>query len=195
MNYIEQINKYKPLSSKDEGIKKSMLQFIHKNKDDGLTRENTMAHFTASSVILNESLDKMLMIHHKIYDTWTWQGGHADGEDDLLKVALKEAFEETGINNLIVVNKNKEPVIRLNILPVKEHIKNGEFITNHMHLNVGFVFIASEEELLTLNSIETKGIKWISLDEIDAYAKEPEITPIYHKLIEMAKVVLLESRT
>ena len=194
MNYITLIEDYKPGNNKDDSIRKSMLQFIHKNKDDGLTRENTMAHVTASSVILNESINKMLMIHHKIYDTWTWQGGHADGESDLLKVAIKEAYEETGIEKVTVIQEENKPVIRLDILPVMEHIKNGEFITAHMHLNVAFVFIASEKELLKVNTEETNGLKWISLNEIDAYAKEPEITPIYHKLIAMAESAMLRSQ-
>ena len=167
---------------------------MKKNEDDVLTRKNTMAHVTASSVILNESINKMLMIHHKIYDTWTWQGGHADGESDLLKVAIKEAYEETGIEKVTVIQEENKPVIRLDILPVMEHIKNGEFITAHMHLNVAFVFIASEKELLKVNTEETNGLKWISLNEIDAYAKEPEITPIYHKLIAMAESAMLRSQ-
>ncbi len=194
MNYITLIEDYKPGNNKDDSIRKSMLQFMKKNEDDVLTRKNTMAHVTASSVILNESINKMLMIHHKIYDTWTWQGGHADGESDLLKVAIKEAYEETGIEKVTVIQEENKPVIRLDILPVMEHIKNGEFITAHMHLNVAFVFIASEKELLKVNTEETNGLKWISLNEIDAYAKEPEITPIYHKLIAMAESAMLRSQ-
>ena len=194
MNYIESIKNYTAESQKDKGIKKSMLQFIEKNRDDVLTRENTMAHFTASSVILNETFEKMLMIHHKIYDTWTWQGGHADGEKDLLEVALKEAYEETGIRNLIVIKEENKPLMRLDILPVKEHLKNGKFITNHLHLNAAFVFQASEKEFLKLNTEETNGIRWIPINEIDACAKEPEITPIYHELIKMAEMAVLGSQ-
>ena len=48
---------------------------------------------TSSGLIFNKNLDKILMVHHNIYNTWSWTGGHADGEDDLLKVAIKEAKE------------------------------------------------------------------------------------------------------
>lgn len=195
VNYIELITTYKAKTQKDKAILKAMLKFITQNKDDVLTRENTMAHFTASSVILNEDYTKMLMIHHKIYDTWTWQGGHADGESDLLQVALKEATEETGLHHMKIVKVDEEPVVRLDILPVKEHMKNGEFISNHLHLNAAFVFMASEEELLALNMQETNDIEWVSRQDIDDYANEPEITPIYHELIMRAESARVENKS
>lgn len=194
MNYHKLIKQYQPETKKDGAIQRAMLQFIEKNKDDVLTRENTMAHFTASSVILNDNFTKILMIHHKIYDTWTWQGGHADGEKNLLKVALKEAFEETGLHHLTVLKIDENPVVRLDILPVKEHMKNGEFITSHMHLNAAYVFRASEKEMLRQNQKETNGIQWVLIDEIETYAKEPDITPIYHELIQLAEESILASR-
>jgi 8-oxo-dGTP pyrophosphatase MutT (NUDIX family) len=190
VNYIKQIERYDPKTAKDEAIKRAILRFIEKNQDDVLTRINSIAHFTASSIILNEDSSKMLMIHHKIYNTWTWQGGHADGEEDLLKVALKEAYEETGLQNLMVIKEGNEPVIRLDILPVREHIKYGEFITSHLHLNAAFVFLASEKESLNLNAKETNDIRWVVRQEIDSYGNEAEITPIYHELISRAETVL-----
>ncbi len=190
MNYIEQVRRYNPKTAKDEAIKTAMLRFTEKNQDDVLMRLNSIAHFTASSVIINEDASKMLMIHHKIYDTWTWQGGHADGEENLLKVALKEAFEETGLRNLRVLKEADEPIMRLDILPVIEHMKNGEFISNHLHLNAAFVFLASEKGLLNLNTNETNDIRWVTKQDIDSHANEAEITPIYHELIARAESLL-----
>jgi ADP-ribose pyrophosphatase YjhB (NUDIX family) len=83
----------------DHQVKENMLSLLKQHGDTLLTRENPIAHMTASSVIINEERTKMLMIHHKIYDTWTWQGGHTDGEEDLLNVALKEAEEDTGLKS------------------------------------------------------------------------------------------------
>ena len=57
-----------------------------------------MAHMTASSWIVNEDYTKVLMIYHNIYNSWAWTGGHADGDEDLLHVAVKEAREETGLS-------------------------------------------------------------------------------------------------
>jgi len=61
-----------------------------------LLRDNEIAHITSSGFILNKSLDKALLIHHNIRNVWAWTGGHADGNSNLLEVAIQEAVEETG---------------------------------------------------------------------------------------------------
>lgn len=69
------------------------------NPSNVLTRKNEFSHLTSSSFIVNKERTKVLMIHHNIYDSWAWTGGHADGEVDLLSVALRETQEETGIKS------------------------------------------------------------------------------------------------
>ena len=182
-DYLEMISSYRPHDEHDQITKENMLAFIRKNQEDVLTRENAIAHMTASSVIVNEARNKMLMIHHRIYDTWTWQGGHADGEADLLKVALKEAEEETGIRAFKVLHDDSGMIMCLDILTVREHMKNGKYISAHLHLNAAFLFEAKESEELFLNEAETSGVRWVPIDDIDTLADEPEITPIYHRLI------------
>lgn len=182
-DYMELINSYRVHDEHEETTKANMLAFVRRNEEDVLTRDNAIAHMTASSVILNEARDKMLMIHHKIYDTWTWQGGHADGEGDLLKVALKEAEEETGIRDFEVMEDKDGFILSLDILTVKEHVKNGKYISAHLHLNAAFLFTAKENHELYLNEKETNGVRWVPVEDIDILAREPLITPIYHKLI------------
>ena len=57
--------------------------------DEKNLNRSSIAHFTASAFVLNESHDKILGIYHKIYQSWGWVGGHADGNADLLAVAVK----------------------------------------------------------------------------------------------------------
>lgn len=183
-DYVEIIRDFRPQNERDQVTKDNMMAFIRTSGDNVLTRDNAIAHMTASSVIVNEARDKMLMIHHKIYDTWTWQGGHTDGEGDLLKVALKEAEEETGIRDFKVLKDDDGLIIGLDILTVREHIKNGRFVSAHLHLNASFLFEANEEDVLSLNQEETNGVRWIPVSDIDEMADEPEITPIYHRMIK-----------
>lgn len=188
-NYYDLVEKYLSQTKEDKAIRDSILKYIERNGEGVLKREDPMAHMTASTVILNESGTKMLMIHHRIYDAWTWQGGHADGDDDLLRVAIKEAKEETGLSHFRpVMRRNGNLLYRLDILPVKGHVKNGSYVSPHLHLNAAFVLIAKEEEECSLNEAETKGIEWVLLEDIDMKANEPDITPIYHKLILEAKM-------
>ena len=64
--------------------------------DKILTRDNKCYHFTSSAWVVSPDFKKVLMVYHNIYNSWSWMGGHADGESDLLKVAIKEVKEESG---------------------------------------------------------------------------------------------------
>ena len=86
------------------------------------------------------------MIYHNIYDSWAWTGGHCDGDSDVLHVALKEAEEETGINNLKLLS---DGIYGIQILTVDSHIKNEKFISSHLHLDCCFLFEANEEFFTT----------------------------------------------
>lgn len=189
MNYIKLIKQHRPFNEEERLTIKAMLTFIENHKNNVLSRDNLIGHMTASSVIVNQDISKMLMIHHKIYDTWTWQGGHADGCDNMLEVALKEAREETGLSEFKVMTNHGEPIMKMDILPVYSHVKRGAFVPTHLHLNVAFVFQVDEENMLEVNAEETNGVQWINIDEVTTYAAEPEISPIYHQLIELAKGV------
>lgn len=97
------IQNYKPYNEQEEKDKQIMLKYIN-NYTNILSRENEFAHFTASSWAINHEKTKVLMVYHNIYQSWTWTGGHSDGEADLLKVAIKELKEETGVKKVNVAN-------------------------------------------------------------------------------------------
>ena len=67
---------YKPFDEVEKTDLNTMIDFV-KNNEDVLTRNNTIAHFTASAWILNKDKTKVLMIYHNIYNSWAWIGGHA----------------------------------------------------------------------------------------------------------------------
>ena len=82
MNLLEVIKNYIPANEQEQHDKEQMLAFMQAN-DNCLTRENTVAHFTASIWTVNKERTKVLMIYHNIYDSWAWVGGHADGIENL----------------------------------------------------------------------------------------------------------------
>ena len=67
---------------------------------DAFVRSNETAHVTASAWITDPARAHVLMAYHNLYHSWAWLGGHADGETDLLAVALREAREEAGIQSV-----------------------------------------------------------------------------------------------
>ena len=182
--YRKQIKNFKPANIQEERDKAAILEYVDIIGDEILNRSSRLAHLTSSGFIMNRELNKTLMIHHNIYDAWGWTGGHADGDRDLLEVAIKEAIEETGISKILPLT---EDMITLDIIPVPGHIKRGEYVNVHLHLNATYVLIASEEETLTVKEDENSGVKWIPIEELEAEVNEPQMIPIYTKIIEKAK--------
>lgn len=178
MNYIEKIKNYKPFNEQEEKDKELILKLME-NYDDLLVRDNVIAHLTSSGYIVNKTRDKVLMIFHKIYNSWAWTGGHCDGDEDFLHVALKEAVEETGIKHIKPIS---DDIVSLDVLTVDGHIKRGKYVASHLHLNVTYFLEGDEEDELILNEDETKGVKWIPIDEIHKYSSEPFMIGVYEKL-------------
>lgn len=86
---IYDIERYCPFNEQEEKDKALILNWI-KTNDNAFSRENAVAHMTASAWVVNKDRSKVLMVYHNIYHSWSWLGGHADGETDLLAVAIRE---------------------------------------------------------------------------------------------------------
>ena len=178
MDLQEQIKNFTPFNEQEQADKEMMLEYINTFKDV-LTRENRMCHFTASNWIVNKERTKVLMIYHNIYKSWAWTGGHSDGNDNLLQVALKEAVEETGLKNLKVLS---DGIYGLEIITVDSHIKRGKFVPSHLHLDCCYLLEADENEPLRIKADENSGVKWIDINKVTEVTNEPKMVPIYQKL-------------
>lgn len=113
------IKEYKPFNEQEEMDKTLILNWIE-NNENAFLRENTVAHITASAWVVNKDRSKVLMVYHNIYNSWSWLGGHADGETDLLSVAIREVKEEAGISNVRPVS---DEIFSLESLTVDGHVK------------------------------------------------------------------------
>ena len=184
MNYKEAIMAYQPVNEQEEAEKRVILEYINEYPDTVLLRENEKGHLTSSGFIMNKDLTKVLMIHHNIYNSWAWTGGHADGDEDLLYVAMKEAKEETGV---VEIEPLMQEIASIDILPVWGHMKKGKYVATHMHLSVAYILIADENQTLHINEAENSGVKWIKIEDIEKECNEENVIPIYFKLIEKAK--------
>ena len=182
---IEKIENYKPFNEQEERDKPLILDWI-RNNENAFTRENTIAHITASAWVVNKDRSKVLMVYHNIYNSWSWLGGHADGETDLLSVALREVKEEAGISNIQPVS---EEIFSLEALTVDGHIKKGKYVSSHLHLNITYLVEADSDEALFVKPDENSGVAWFTPEDALKKSTEPWfVANVYSKLIEKAKL-------
>ena len=184
MDYIKQIIEFIPVNEQESQDKKVILDYIERSLQSILLRENEIAHITSSGFIMNESLDKVLMVHHNIRNTWAWTGGHVDGDTDFLHVAIKEAKEETGI---IKVKPLSKDIVSIDILPVLGHVRRDKYVNAHLHLSIAYILVASEEETLIVNKDENSGVKWFDVNKFTEDYFDGSDIYLYNKLIDRAK--------
>lgn len=184
MTLPEQLSRYQPVNAQEAADKALLLQHLNSGEDI-YTRNNQTAHLTASAWVVSPDRTQVLMAYHKIYDSWAWLGGHADGAQNLLSVAHREAVEESGLSEVRALTDDP---ISLEILPVTGHEKRGAYVSSHMHLNVTYLFEADPAAPLKVKPDENSGVAWIEMDEIDRYSGEPWFCQrIYPKLCKKAK--------
>lgn len=180
MSLYSDIARYQPTNEQEARDQKTMLQFIRNNMDC-LLRDNEIAHFTASIWTVNPERTKTLMAYHNIYNSWAWIGGHADGEEDLSAVALRELTEETGVKHGRLVSRD---IFSLETLTVNGHIKRGQYVPSHLHMNVTYLAEADESEALAVKADENQAVGWLTFDEALRASSEPwMVERIYKKLI------------
>lgn len=178
MSLNEKIERYIPFDEQEERDKEQFLKYINKF-DDVLTRNNIFGHFSASAFVINKERTKILVVYHIINDGWIYPGGHADGEEDLLSVALREVEEETGLKAKVL----DENIYSIQSAPVKGHIKRGKYVSAHLHFDVLYLMEADDKVPLVYKDDESKGVKWIYFDEAADETMCDCIRPIHKKLI------------
>lgn len=178
---INNIQKYYPYNEQEEMDKPLILAWIRKNAN-AFSRENRVAHMTASAWVVNQERTKVLMVYHNIYNSWSWLGGHADGETDLLAVAIREVKEEAGISRVRPVS---EEIFSMEALTVDGHWKNGKYVSSHLHFNITYLLEADSAEKVSIKEDENRGVAWFAPQEALEKSTEPWfVKNIYTKLLE-----------
>ena len=163
---LEVLQRYRPTANERLPVLERLISFVE-NDPTCAERSNGYGHLTGSAWIVNESRTKALLLHHRKLNRWMQTGGHADGEFDLLSVALREAREESGLTRI-------EPVSP-EVFDVDIHeIPQFKDIRAHFHFDVRFLLQGDEEEPIVHNE-ESNGVVWILLNEITGYTEEESV--------------------
>lgn len=179
MELLNQLELYRPFNEQEARDREELMRRVCSG-DDLYTRGNPAAHFTASAWVVSPNRDQVLMAYHNLYGSWAWLGGHADGERDLLSVAIREVREESGLVQLRPVSRD---IYSLEILTVNGHEKHGRYVSSHLHLNLTYLLEADPTDPLRCKPDENSRVGWFSLEEAIAASSEPWFRQrIYSKL-------------
>ncbi len=170
---IKQLERYTTEWPEEKKMQSRMLEFLQRAAD-AYHRSCLEGHMTASAWILNEKKDAVLLLHHAKLNKWLQPGGHADGNENLAEVALKEAQEETGLSSVCL---DSEHIYDIDIHTIPARKQEPE----HFHFDVRFLIRADINEPLLQNE-ESNALKWVALTEIEKFTKEHSVLRMLYKL-------------
>mgnify|MGYP002858302592 CR=1 FL=1 len=166
---IRQLTDYMPFNEQEERDRDLILSSLRANPESIFLRSSCMAHMTASGWVISPDARYVLMAYHRIYDAWSWLGGHADGNADLLEVARSEVLEESGLGTVTTISASP---FSLECLTVDGHEKHGAYVSSHLHLNVTYLFAADPASPLQVKADEHLAVKWFPREEAAAASSE-----------------------
>lgn len=179
MTLAEQLRRFVPFNE-EEARDRDLILTCLEREPDVFTRENALVHMTASCWIVNPTRTRILMAYHNLYQSWAWLGGHADGDENLLRTALREAQEESGV---VHVRPVSEEIFSVEALPVFGHWKRGQYVSCHTHLNVTYLLEADDEDELHIKPDENSGVRWFTPEEaLRAVSEDWMREHVYQKL-------------
>ncbi|WP_345295434.1 NUDIX hydrolase [Luteimonas vadosa] len=128
---------------------------------DPFRRDRLEGHFTASAWLVDRGGTRTLLTHHRKLGLWLQPGGHADGDRDLARAALREAGEETGLAGLQVLPS---------IFDLDRHrIPEYAGVPAHWHYDVRYVVRAAEDEDFVVGE-ESHALAWRGIADVAADA-------------------------
>lgn len=168
------LNSYVPSCKAEARDSARMLSFLGAHPDC-FERSCKPGHFTGSAWLINATGDSVLLTHHKKLGRWLQPGGHADGDSDLLRVSLREASEESGIDE---IEPAAPGIFDIDIHEIPEH----KGIPAHLHYDVRFALRALSDKFVV--SDESTALAWVPLKRLEEYTLEDSLLRMRAKWIK-----------
>jgi 8-oxo-dGTP pyrophosphatase MutT (NUDIX family) len=169
---------YHPTDTHERAMTEATIAFVE-HHPDCFERSLLIGHVTGSAWVVSPDRQQVVLIHHRKLDCWFQPGGHADGDPDVARVALKEAEEETGLTGLQLVHPVGKPAP---IFDVDVHtIPARKDVPAHLHYDIRFMVEADPKKAFVQNE-ETQDIQWVLLEKITEYTDEQSIVRMVKKI-------------
>lgn len=163
---IRLLDAHKPFDAHEALMLERMRGFVS-SCESCFERGHSPGHVTGSAWVVDLEREHVLLTHHVKLEKWLQLGGHADGEPDVLKVAIREACEESGLEEIHPVS---EEIFDVDIHEIPARI--GE--PAHLHYDVRFLLEANRGTPLGITG-ESKALEWVSIEDVRNLTSEESV--------------------
>jgi 8-oxo-dGTP pyrophosphatase MutT (NUDIX family) len=174
---IQKIHDYRT-DFEEEKLSRPRFISLIRNFHRCFERNLISGHITASAWIVDHHANKVLLVHHKKLNRWLQPGGHADGDENVINVAMKEALEETGLAALSLFDAN---IFDLDIHLIPQY----KDVQAHFHYDIRFLLIGDSRLTPEANE-ESNNVLWVPVDKAAYYTNKHRSI---HRMILKSKLI------
>ncbi len=178
---LDKLRAYRPSDAHEARMAEQLRRFVEAHADC-FERSLAIGHVTGSAWIVDRDRTHALVTHHRKLEKWLQLGGHADGDSDILRVALREAREESSLQAIRPVSEQIFDVDIHAMAPAR-----GSEPAAHFHYDVRFLFEADREAALAVSE-ESRSLAWVPLDQVAELNGEESVLRMVRKTVGKAKV-------
>ncbi len=153
------LERYVPMDERDDAQRRRIEAFVREHPEC-FQRSLAHGHLTGSAWLLDSTGQRVLLTHHRKLDRWLQLGGHADGDPNLLEVALREAREESGIHDIRPLS---EEIFDLDVHPIPRTAAHAA----HLHFDIRFLLqVCGCDDFVV--SDESHALGWFTREDLAA---------------------------
>lgn len=169
---LDELDAYVPADAREGDMRERLRVFVASN-ETCFERTNVAGHVTGSAWIVDAETSAVVLLHHRKLDRWLQPGGHADGDGDVRRVAVREAMEETGLADLVPASTG------IYDLDVHEIPARGDEPA-HAHYDVRYAFFTRRAEV-PIVSAESHAVRWVDFAEIEHFSIDESVRRLVAK--------------
>lgn len=168
------LDEYDPIDEGELKTKFKIIDFVNDNRDC-FFRTNASGHVTGSCWLVDNNGQDVLLTHHKKLNKWVQLGGHADGNPNILDVAMREAREESGIGGIVAIDGR---IFDVDI----HHIPQHKDVGPHFHYDIRFA-LSAPHRIFDV-SHESHALAWVSIEELASASNNRSLKRMAKKWID-----------
>ncbi len=173
---LDKLASYRPSEPHEQASREQMIAFVRRHPDC-FERSLSIGHVTGSAWVLSADGSRALLSHHRKLNKWLQLGGHADGDAHVLRVALREAHEESG---LVAIRPVSEDIFDVDVHKIPARGSEPA----HLHYDVRFLFRVTGDERFRVSD-ESHDLAWVTPRELPALDVDESVLRMHRKWVAL----------